>query len=283
MNTLSKIIFIRRKALYYYIILVKKILFIFLKYFFGALLFRKRWKDELYYNFIDNYELISFKKENITYKFYALSLMSKKRYQTMFIKEPETIKWIDSFEEGSIFWDIGANVGIYSIYYAKKNLSNLVYSFEPSVFNLELLARNIVLNQVNENVSLFPMPLNFEEKLDNFNMNNTEYGGALSGFGVDYDDNFKKREINFKYRTFSLSIDSLLDIYCIDIPNYIKIDVDGIENLILKGSVKVLKNPNLKSILIENPTNSDAVNKIMINNNFYLDEFKKSNQIWIRK
>ncbi len=42
------------------------------------------------------------------------------RADTFSSKEPETLAWIDNFSENSIFWDIGANVGLYSIYAAKK-------------------------------------------------------------------------------------------------------------------------------------------------------------------
>ena len=40
-------------------------------------------------------------------------------------KEPETLEWINSFEyrENSIFWDVGANIGLYSIYNTLKNPS----------------------------------------------------------------------------------------------------------------------------------------------------------------
>ena len=37
------------------------------------------------------------------------------RAETFKTKEPETIEWIDSFKKNSVFWDIGANVGIYSL------------------------------------------------------------------------------------------------------------------------------------------------------------------------
>lgn len=56
-------------------------------------------------------------------------------------KEPETLEWIDSIPTGSVVWDIGANVGIYSCYAAKQR-NCTVFSFEPSIFNLEFLARN---------------------------------------------------------------------------------------------------------------------------------------------
>ena len=45
----------------------------------------------------------------------------------------------------------------------------------------------------------------------------------------------------------------------LEIPNYIKIDVDGIEHLILNGGIKTLKNTNLQSILVE--VNEDFQNQ----------------------
>ena len=58
-----------------------------------------------------------------------------------FKKEPETLDWIDNFkkEKKIIFWDIGSNIGLYSIY-AASNYENIeVISFEPSTSNLRIL------------------------------------------------------------------------------------------------------------------------------------------------
>ena len=208
--------------------------------------------------------------------------MTNTRYNTMFTKEIDTIKWIDKFENEKIFWDIGANVGIYSIYYAKKNKNNKVYCFEPSVFNLEILARNIFINEINENVCLVPLCLNNNNDIDNFYMNNTIYGGALSGFAVDHDEYFNKRKINFSYITNSISTDTFQKLYNLSMPDYIKIDVDGIEHLILEGSKNILSNKNLKSVLVENPTNFNKINSIMSSKNFKLHNTSGNNQIWYK-
>lgn len=64
------------------------------------------------------------------------------RAKTFSTKEPETLEWLDTIPNEAVLWDIGANVGLYSIYAAKRGRVR-VFSFEPSVFNLELLARNI--------------------------------------------------------------------------------------------------------------------------------------------
>src|SRR5437660_7162357 len=62
------------------------------------------------------------------------------RSATFSTKEPETLTWIDAIPQRSVLWDVGANIGLYSCYAAKVRDCR-VFAFEPSVFNLELLAR----------------------------------------------------------------------------------------------------------------------------------------------
>jgi len=70
------------------------------------------------------------------------NFLNRYRHKTFFSKEPETLQWMDGFKKEAVFYDIGANVGLYSIYAAKKRNAK-VFSFEPSFFNLEFLARNV--------------------------------------------------------------------------------------------------------------------------------------------
>ena len=46
--------------------------------------------------------------------------INRYRATTFSEKEPETLEWIDSLEKESVLWDVGANVGLYSIYAVKK-------------------------------------------------------------------------------------------------------------------------------------------------------------------
>ena len=64
---------------------------------------------------------VSNKKININQKtitLYAPNQLINWRIETLYTKEPETIEWINSFskKKNIIFWDIGANIGLYSIY-----------------------------------------------------------------------------------------------------------------------------------------------------------------------
>ena len=71
------------------------------------------------------------------------------RVETFSTKEPETLAWIDAIAVDSVLWDVGANIGLYSCYAAKARHCRII-AFEPSVFNLELLARNVFLNHVTD-------------------------------------------------------------------------------------------------------------------------------------
>ena len=181
-------------------------------------------------------------------KFYTPNYVNDFRISTFFSKEPETINWINNFDNNSTFLDIGSNIGIYSCYAAMKK-SCRVYAIEPSVFNLELLSKNIYLNKLNDNIFIFPIALNNKNLISNFNMTSTEWGGALSTFNQKYTFDGSNFEDVFNYKTLGLSLDNLFDIFKLDYPKYIKIDVDGLESLILEGGSKVF---NLASeVLIE--------------------------------
>jgi hypothetical protein len=75
----------------------------------------------------------------LTLIFATPNALSKFRAESFSVKEPETLEWIDGIPHGSVVWDIGANVGIYTCYAAKARGARVI-AFEPSVFNLELLA-----------------------------------------------------------------------------------------------------------------------------------------------
>ena len=96
------------------------------------------------------------------------------RIDTFKIKEPETLEWIDSLPDNSTLWDIGANVGLYSVYDAKARNCN-VFAFEPSIFNLELLARNIYLNSLQEKITIVPIALSDKIGFDKMRFTSTQF------------------------------------------------------------------------------------------------------------
>ena len=170
------------------------------------------------------------------------------RAESFASKEPETLDWIKTIDEKSILWDIGANIGLYSLFAAKKRNCR-IFAFEPSVFNLELLSKNIFLNKLQEQVVIVPLPLNDRLGPSMLRMTSTEWGGALSSFDHDLGFDGKKLKPVFEFTVLGISMEDAKNKLGIPQPDYIKMDVDGIEHFILKGGIDVLK--HIKGLLIE--------------------------------
>lgn len=185
---------------------------------------------------------------NLKFRFAIPNALSRYRIDSFPYKEPETLEWIDGIEEGSVLWDIGANIGLYSVYAAKKS-DCAVYAFEPSVFNLELLARNIYLNGFSNRICIVPLALSDRLNISQMQMTTTEWGGALSTFGKDFGWDGKTIKSLFDYQLIGISMEDVVTSLQIPFPDYIKMDVDGLEHFILKGGSKVLA--RIKGILIE--------------------------------
>jgi FkbM family methyltransferase len=214
--------------------------------------------------------------------FYCQNILIKERFRTFYDKEPEMLEWLDGILAGSCLWDVGANIGLYSIYAAKIKKCK-VYAFEPSVFNLECLARNIVLNDVTDKVCIVPVSLTNNESEDFFSMSSLDYGGALSTFKENYTYNGLQIDPKFKYRTVGFSGDTFCRKFTGSAPQYIKIDVDGIEHLVLEGLHGILKKEDVKSIFVE--TNEDfteqnmRIKHILEKHSFHLVQHRQSDMI----
>jgi hypothetical protein len=107
-------------------------------------------------------------------------------------------------------------------------------------------------------------------------------GGALNSFGESFDFEGNSFDAKNNYQVHGTTINYLLKSNILLIPNYIKIDVDGLEHFILEGGDKFLGNKKVKSISIEINENFtdqyDAVHKHMKQFNFVF-KHKKHNEI----
>ena len=238
-------------------------------------------------------------KCEVTLDFYTPNEMCKMRADTFSSKEPEILNWIDKHGGDDTFWDIGSNIGLYSIYYGLSK-SGRVVSFEPSVFNLKQLAKNISLNGLSEKIDLNPIPLSDSTGYADFSVSSLEEGSAQNAFGVSYgfDGNNLNQQVN--YSLLGMKGDEIIKYgYVNKIPKMIKLDVDGIEHLILEGMKEILQSDNCYSVFVE--VNDDfhdqatQVNKILTQSGFELSEkthaemhehstkySKTFNQIWFK-
>jgi len=190
----------------------------------------------------------------------------------LFSKEPITLAWIDTFARGETLFDIGANVGMYTIYAAVIRDAT-VCAFEPEALNYAELNKNVFLNELHGQVLGYCVALSDVDKPDRL---------LLSDFGLgisyhDFEENSWTEDKEFA-PDWRVSRDNRRAQGCIGhrldtlvaeglpIPDHIKIDVDGLEHRVIDGMVETLRGPRLKTVLIEinfdNPKNLAIVDKM---------------------
>jgi len=146
--------------------------------------------------------------------------------------------WLGSYEQekqrlisravqpGSVFYDIGANVGFYTLLGSLLVGKGKVFAFEPVPRNLSYLRQHLRLNRI-ENVEVLELALSDKDETSLFELEETGAMGRLSGKG------------NFTVQ--SAALDSLLQGGKILPPNYIKMDIEGAELLALRGAQECVR------------------------------------------
>ena len=184
-----------------------------------------------------------------------------KRAKAMFSKEPGTIKWISSFEPNSVFYDVGANVGVYTLYGCKR--VKQVYAFEPHLGNCMNLIKNVKLNKA-DNVKVMSVALH--NKVGFFNFDYRSDVTASSASQLDSNPQFEPIGTEYK---FAVTIDDLQQ--TLRPPDYVKIDVDGNEILILHGMKEALTQKRIKSLQVELGSNKDEAARFLANYGYKIE------------
>ena len=172
------------------------------------------------------------------------------RVESLHVKEPDTIDWIRGFGPGDVLVDIGANVGMYTIW-AAKTRGTRVFAFEPESQNFAVLCRNIVLNKVGDRVTAYCAALSDEAGYSLLHLSAFTAGGSGHTFGEDVDHNLRSRSSPYTQGCMSVTLDHLVSDGVVPVPTHIKIDVDGIEHKVLAGCRETLRDARLRTILIE--------------------------------
>ena len=173
------------------------------------------------------------------------------RVQSLLDKEPETIAWIDSWDKSNskVFYDVGSNIGIYSLYAAFRNPKLETFAFEPERKNYLALIQNINLNDFH--IHPFHLAISNQTVLTNLFISDLRIGNSGAQINDPINDAGQYFEPKKVERILASSIDNLIDSFQMPIPNYVKIDVDGLESNIIDGMRGTLKSEKLESILIE--------------------------------
>lgn len=163
------------------------------------------------------------------------NLVSSGTYEERYDK-----KFLETINAGDCVWDVGANIGYYTIKFSKVVKENgKVFAFEPSSINFSELSHNCkdIIN-----IELLKFGLGMEDKTFFLEQGNDPIGATS-----------KINENSNSGEPVSIhSAKSILDMENgISSPNVIKIDVEGHELDVLKGFADKLSMPSIRSIGVE--------------------------------
>lgn len=170
-----------------------------------------------------------------------------------YLKEPWTVEWIEtSIQPGDVFYDIGANIGGYSLIAAQASAGQAnVFAFEPGYATFHTLCDNIVLNHCEKNITPFPIALSNQTELTHFNYSSLESGAALHNLGKTEELASEGDAPLYQQVVVSYSLDDFIAQFSLPVPNHIKLDVDGTELAVLHGAKQTLANPRVRSLMVE--------------------------------
>ena len=171
-----------------------------------------------------------------------------------------------------MFFDVGANIGVYTIYAARRLGSNgTVIAFEPHIPNAASLIENILLNDHQCTVRLVTSALTNGERYDHFNYRSVQASSSASQFGatscegVAFDPGF----VEVKH---GCTLDSLCGRNLLPRPTVVKIDVDGDE--ILEGMRDILASPHRpRTIQVEvGPRTKSRIVSLLSRSGYWLSQ-----------
>jgi FkbM family methyltransferase len=181
-----------------------------------------------------------------------------------------------------VLWDIGANVGLYSVYAAKKGVQ--VVAIEPSVFNLEFLVRNICMNELEERILVLPMAVGTKIPcFETLSLASASWGDSGNSYATRNDSRGQVGRFDISYKVPGVPLDSLTSLFGTPAPDHVKIDVDGIEADIVESGARTFS--KVTSVLVEVPEiagSGERIANALASAGLTLGVTARQNQIWFR-
>ncbi len=190
---------------------------------------------------------------NAEIKMYLSSPASLARTYTC-DREPETVQWIEeNIQEGDVFYDIGANVGAFSLIFAAiQKPDSVIYAFEPSFSTFDELCHNIYINQFSDRIIPFQVALSNETRVLPFYYSDIVAGKAMHVVGEPVNEVTNEPfQSTYVQHMLAYRLDDMIEQFQLRPPTLVKIDVDNGTLDVLLGARKVLSMPSVRSILVE--------------------------------
>lgn len=135
-------------------------------------------------------------------------------------------------------WDVGANVGLWTLHLASLAPTAIVTSFEPDPDNIKWLEKNISLNGLLNRVAVRPVAVS--NKIGTADFFADKYSGSTGSLEQSF--NFIEKHYGVSrsvIRVPVITLDQELD-HAVSPPDFLKIDVEGHELAVLQGARRLL-------------------------------------------
>jgi FkbM family methyltransferase len=204
--------------------------------------------------------------------------LTLRRAYTLYVKEAGTISWLDgALRPDDIFLDVGANVGIYSLYAAQRiGQRGHVYAVEPHLRNAVALIDNIAVNGFTDRITVLTCALAERPRTARFQYDEWLPGSSGSQLADTISENAEARLAapGISELKIAQSIDALVGQGAIPSPKVVKIDVDGLEPLILAGMQTTLTSASRpRTLQVEcTPSNAGQIEAILRGCGYVLKE-----------
>jgi len=152
------------------------------------------------------------------------------------VEKKETMLWKNILKEGQTIFDIGANIGYYSLLASKRIGDGRIYAFEPVKQTFERLTKNVKINNF-KNIKVNNLAVSNEEGTVDIYVANSKNTGTSS---ITNHMHFNGDKQTVK----SLTIDHFVKSNNIEAMDIVKIDVEGAEMMVIEGMEKSLRKFN---------------------------------------
>lgn len=131
--------------------------------------------------------------------------------------------------EGDVVLDVGANIGVFSLYASDKKASH-VYSFEPDEANFNYLSKNVCNNNFKDKITIFNFGLANSTGNRYLKIANIPGGHQMLRDGEDFSD----KDESISTKTFS----DFVNENGVNHIDFVKMDCEGAEGEILESLTK---------------------------------------------